>query len=172
MYRSVLAALLASLAVVLVAQSAGAYPPEPIVDLIVDDTAPAAGGTFVATARCVVPEEVVFTFNSESKTSTCQPATAGFRGGRIQAVTYDGIATATFRAPDAAGSYPVTARLLTTGVTLTTTVVVAADPTTPPLPPTGGGSNSLLPYAAASLVMGGGLVAVALHRRRLVKSAG
>lgn len=168
MKRITLLLLVIAATLALGTSTAHAYPPDPP-EVSVDDATPAAGGTFTASARCVVPEEVRFTFLDQSATSTCQQNTSAlFNGGFAASVAFNGIATATFRVPDTPGTYTVTAQLLTTGITLNSAITVVADPTTPPLPATGGGSatNDLLRLGGGLLAVGLAMSFVAEQRRR------
>lgn len=167
---ALVAVLLSSVGLVGFGATAHAYPPNPPV-IEPSDPTPAPGESITVSAACVVPEQVVFTFNGESKTATCQLVTAGaFRDGMAQAVQFNGIATATFDAPTEPGNFTVTAQLLTTGITLTSVITVTVPPTDTTIPKVGGGSaaGDIIRSGIGLLLVGAAMTAVAGRRRQLV----
>ncbi|MEY2957764.1 MAG: hypothetical protein RLZZ01_332 [Actinomycetota bacterium] len=145
-----------------------AYPPNPPV-IETSDSTPAPGEEVTVSALCVVPETVVFTFNGESKSATCQPAVAGAgQNGFAASVQFNGIATTTFTAPTQTGDFTVTAQLLTTGITLTSVITVTIPPTDTTIPKVGGGgaAGEIVQIGGGLLLVGASMSAVAGRRRQ------
>ena len=164
-------ALMVSVAMVFgVGMVANAYPPSDTPP-VASDTTPAAGESFTVEAECSpVGDEVVFTLNSEPpqiEVATCAAKSAPLVAG-ILLEADNGVVSATFTAPAAAGTYTI---VLTGAAVGSASITVPADPGGG-LPATGSnGVGSMTLVAIGLFGAGAGLFAVSQMRRRQTVTA-
>ena len=127
------------------------YPPA-AATVVVDNTNPPPGATITITIRNCTPGETV-----RISLPPVAPVTI--------TCSSSGVAVASLSAPLQPGTYPGTAVLVGSQVTLSFQITVTAP--TGGLPATGGsGTNTTMWYGLGLLVLGGGLLAVSQMRRR------
>lgn len=166
MKRLVATLALAGSALLVAPSIAGANPYGPDGPSVATSTPTVVSGDeFTITVNgCELGSTWTFTFGDQTTTDTCQTAMMGFRIAQTA-----GIASATFTAPTAPGTYTGTATSGTTTLTFSVTIQGAGAPVDAgaPLPNTGSDNTaSTLAIAAALVAVGLCLVAVAYMRSR------
>ena len=111
---------------------------------------------------CTAGEMVTISMNGITVTVTCNGPSGSVRMPMAAGLPS---ATASMTAPTKPGSYPVTARGLTSGVSAAGTLSVLS-PTSAGVPSSGSDNSSTLQVAALLVAATGGVVLVGLQRRR------